>query len=423
MDDVEPELAAVRQRDALARNLDAESSHGAQVNLASMIPARIARCALLALWIGSPLPLSAQVFGGVNLAGAEFGETELPGTYGTDYIYPTPAEIDYYVDEGMNAIRIPFRWERLQPALGGPLDGSDLGGLRAIVGYATRRGLHVILDPHNYARYFGELVGSSAVPDAAFADFWARLAAEFADEPAVIFGLMNEPHGMPTQQWLSAANAAIAAIRGVGARNLILVPGNASSGAHSWADDWYGEPNASVMTGVVDPIDHFAFEVHQYLDGNSSGTSPTIVRATIGSERLAGFTDWLRDHGYRGWLGEFAVARATIGSAPGQIGDEALADMLDHIHDNERRVARLDLVGGRSLVGRLHVHARSGAARAAGRDGPPADGGAASPTCCPSPRRICRPESPRWPRSSASSTTCTRPALLIRARCRSRSTR
>ena len=31
---------------------------------------------------------------GVNLAGAEFG-TNVPGVFGTDYIYPTHAEIDY----------------------------------------------------------------------------------------------------------------------------------------------------------------------------------------------------------------------------------------------------------------------------------------------------------------------------------------
>ena len=87
----------------------------------------------------------------------------------------------------------------------------------------------------------------------------------------------------------------------VGAHNMILVPGNGFTGAHSWFDDWYGEPNASAMTRIVDPIRNVAFEVHQYLDGNSSGQSPAIVSPTIGSERLAEFTGWLRAHGYRGW--------------------------------------------------------------------------------------------------------------------------
>ncbi len=48
--------------------------------------------------------------------------------------------------------------------------------------------------------------------------------------PKVIFGLMNEPHDLPTENWLTAANVAIAAIRATGATNLITVPGNAFTG-------------------------------------------------------------------------------------------------------------------------------------------------------------------------------------------------
>ena len=54
-------------------------------------------------------------YAGVNLSGAEFGQTSLPGTFGSDYTYPTSAEVDYYKSTGMNFIRLPFRWERLQP--------------------------------------------------------------------------------------------------------------------------------------------------------------------------------------------------------------------------------------------------------------------------------------------------------------------
>ena len=63
------------------------------------------------------------LFAGVNLAGGEFGK--LPGTYGTDYTYPAPADIDYYVELGFNLIRVPFRWERLQPTLGAPFAAGD----------------------------------------------------------------------------------------------------------------------------------------------------------------------------------------------------------------------------------------------------------------------------------------------------------
>jgi endoglucanase len=111
---------------------------------------------------------------------------------------------------------------------------------------------------------------------------------------------------MPTEQWLSAANAAIAAIRSSGANNLVLVPGNGWTGAHSWSDSWYGSPNAQVMLGIVDPAKRHAYEVHQYLDGDSSGGSPSCVSQTIGVERLTAFTAWLRSHAKHGFLGEFA---------------------------------------------------------------------------------------------------------------------
>src|SRR5262249_13899729 len=38
------------------------------------------------------------LYTGVNLAGADFSNT-FPGTFGTDYTYPTAAEVNYFVDK------------------------------------------------------------------------------------------------------------------------------------------------------------------------------------------------------------------------------------------------------------------------------------------------------------------------------------
>ncbi|MCC6596924.1 MAG: cellulase family glycosylhydrolase [Rhodanobacteraceae bacterium] len=259
-----------------------------------------------------PLPLR-----GVNLAGAEFavdssGQGKLPGVFGFDYIYPdaryspgytTPAAL---LSRGMTTFRLPFRWERLQPQRGAALDPSEWGRLTVTVKGLTDKGAKVILDPHNYARYGRAVIGSAAVPNVHFADLWRRLAVAFKANPNVIFGLMNEPFDMPTEQWVRAANVAINAIRATGALNLVLVPGNGWSGAHSWADDWYGTPNARAMLAIVDPADTMAFEAHQYLDRDSSGTNPACVSATVGAERMRPFTEWLRAHKKKGFLGEFA---------------------------------------------------------------------------------------------------------------------
>lgn len=273
-----------------------------------------------------PAPASAS-WRGVSLAGAEFGEGQLPGTYGSDYIYPSVASVDYFRAKGMNVVRLAFRWERLQPTLNQAFDATEMGRLKTFVDGVTAAGTTVLLDPHNYARWHGNLVGSGAVPYAAFADFWSRLATAFKDNGKVAFGLMNEPHDMPTEQWLEGANAALAAIRAAGATNLVTVPGNAWTGAHSWSQNWYGKSNADVMKGIVDPGDHMLFEVHQYLDADSSGTSADCVSPTIGSERLQAFTQWLRANGHRAVLGETAGgANATCNAA--------VTDALNHLEAN-----------------------------------------------------------------------------------------
>jgi endoglucanase len=241
---------------------------------------------------------------GVNIAGAEFGSA-IPGRPGTDYFYPTDATIDYFAAKGMNVLRIPFRWERLQPTLSGPLDEAEAARLDAVVKRARAKGLRVALDVHNYAAYRKQPIGSGAVPAAALADLWGRLAARYKGDGSIIFGLMNEPKGLRTETWLEAANAAIAEIRRQGARNLVLVPGNGWTGAHSWFASGYGTANAKVMLGVTDPANNYAYEVHQYLDGNFSGTHPRCQSESIGADKLKAFTDWLRRNHRRGFLGEF----------------------------------------------------------------------------------------------------------------------
>lgn len=275
----------------------------------------------LGLGADAPLPLT-----GVNLAGGEFWMSGKPKegvrpNYGVNYVYPNAAEIDYFSRKGMNLFRYQFLWETLQPTLRTPLEKADLGRLKDSVKHATSRGLAVILDPHNYARYYGtNIVGGPKVSAADFADFWERLAQEFKDSPYVWFGLVNEPHDMPTAQWFEAANACIAAIRGTGAKNLILVPGNSWTGAHSWTSGGEGS-NARHALEVKDPLDYWAIDVHQYLDADSSGTHRAVVSRTIGSERLKKFTAWCREHHRRAVLGEFAVADAPNAR-------EALDDLL-----------------------------------------------------------------------------------------------
>jgi endoglucanase len=244
---------------------------------------------------------------GVNLSGAEYGERD--GVLGTNYTYPSPGTVQYFADKGMTAVRLPFKWERLQPVLGRPLAEPELQNLKDAVDLILDSGMAVILDPHNFGYYDKTRVSQPPATDLAFGDFWARLATEFANRNGVLFGLMNEPHDIQAADWLKLANTAIRNIRAAGARNMILVPGTNWSGAWTWEIDRLGGgSNADVMLGVKDPLDFYAYEFHQYLDSDSSGTHATCEGAEQARQGLANVTDWLRKNGKRGFLGEFGAA-------------------------------------------------------------------------------------------------------------------
>src|SRR5262249_48621863 len=131
-----------------------------------------------------------------------------------------------------------------------------------------------------------------------------KLAGPCQSNSGVIFGLMNEPHDQSASAWVGSANAAMAAIRGAGASQEILVPGSYWDGAWTWVSS---DNDTVVGAGVQDPAHNFAFEVHQYLDADGSGTHAGAVSATIGVERLTAITQWAETTGNHLFLGEVGV--------------------------------------------------------------------------------------------------------------------
>ena len=87
---------------------------------------------------------------GINLSGLEDGGN-VPGTAGTDYAVPTTAEMDYFKSLGMTHVRLPGKWERIQPTLFGALSTTYLRYFQSLVSYAASIGLLVLIDPlHNF---------------------------------------------------------------------------------------------------------------------------------------------------------------------------------------------------------------------------------------------------------------------------------
>ncbi len=298
---------------------------------------------------------------GVNLAGAEFGDTPdspdsngipipiLPGTYGTTYTYPNQNEVDYYLGKGMNTFRLPFLWERLEPDLGtGAFDADQLGYITDFVSQTTAKGGYVILDPHDFGQYVigdtGYAIGSPQVSVPQFSAFWGNLAANFAGNDHVIFNLMNEPAGAPlisTADWFTAAQSAVNAIRGAGAANTILVPGNYYTGAWSWTTGFApNASNADVLAtygagGLDDPGvngsgKNLVYEVHQYFDSNYSGSTPFIDHPDVAA-LFSDFTAWLNLTGNKGFLGEFGVSANLAGGTAQQ---DAVTATLDYLEAN-----------------------------------------------------------------------------------------
>ena len=238
------------------------------------------------------------------MSGAEFGSGN---TYGRDYYYGDYNEIKYYADRGVDLVRLPFDWERMQPKLGGALDPAELGRLQKFLADAQSAGVKVIIDLHNYGRYNGQTIGSWGVSNQQFADFWQKLASAVKGSPALVgYGLMNEPHNMGGPGvWKSAAQAAVDAIRKVDGTQAIYANGDGWSGAHSWL---------SINKDFIlrDPANNIVYEAHQYFDRDSSGVyngsyDHQGAYPNVGVDRLKPFFDWLKANNLKGFIGEFGV--------------------------------------------------------------------------------------------------------------------
>ncbi|MCB9882121.1 MAG: cellulase family glycosylhydrolase [Planctomycetes bacterium] len=261
---------------------------------------------------------------GVSLAGAEFGTQRAgfsnvsPGIPERDYHYDSGATIDRLTTHGVTVYRIPFRWERIQPRLGQPLEPAELARLRTLITRCRTRGARVILDLHNDGRYVAgtasgthTLVLGERLQAAHLVDVWIRLSREFHANRAVLaYGLLNEPHDLPDRSWSDASERTVQALRARNDDHWVLV-----CGLH-WASAEKFEEMNGPEAWIDDPLQRTAYEAHLYLDQDASGRYALDLDeerrrdpafAERGRRRIEPFLTWLRRNGVRGYLGEIGI--------------------------------------------------------------------------------------------------------------------
>ncbi|KAF2966526.1 hypothetical protein GQX73_g7073 [Xylaria multiplex] len=260
-------------------------------------------------------------FVGVNESGAEFGNQALPGRLSKDYTWPDQNAINTMISKGMNSFRIPIMMERFIPnQMTAAVNTTYAQGLDSIVSFITGKGAYAIIDPHNFGRYYSNIITDVD----GFGAWWSTMAKRYASNDKVIFDTNNEFHDEDNTLVANLNQKAINAIRAAGATSqYIFVEGNSWTGA--W--HWVSSGTADGMGKLTDPSNKIVYEMHQYLDSDGSGTSESCVSSTIGKERLQAATQWLKANDKKGILGE------TAGGSNSQC-IAALQGMLGYMADN-----------------------------------------------------------------------------------------
>lgn len=264
--------------------------------------------------------LNYSAMNGVNLAGGDFGQNgqtlpTVPGTPGTDYYYPANVDFRYLATRGINTVRVPFRWERLQHSIGAALDPTEVARFTAVLDAAANNGMTIIADCHNYGGYTvasgqnAVLLGSAApsntagitTMNAAFVDFWQKFAAQWGTHPGLSgYGLMNEPHDLPGNNggrdtWQAASRAAANALfAATGTTKKIFVSGFFYATASDWPNQngstqWLTDTPAG-QSVVLGKQPNVFFEAHMYFDDPDGGVYNVSYADNLSRATGAGFT-------------------------------------------------------------------------------------------------------------------------------------
>lgn len=259
----------------------------------------------------------------------------IPGASGVNYLNQDTTVIDEIAQRKLNMIRFSFLHERVQPTLNGPLSGGPDNYWQRIldlVAYANSKNITVTLCLHNFCEYFrtdlgvNYTMGDPNFTVANFADFWGKVAAQFRNNSKVVFNLTNEPKfAITPTNLVSAWNTVIASIRANGFFGKIHVPAT----AYTSALNFISQGNDTAFLNLVDPVNNYCIELHNYGNADASGAVVDIPTTTTFKDRLSPIVAWARTNKKKLYIGETAFNSSGVNATV------AFTDQLDYIHNNK----------------------------------------------------------------------------------------
>jgi endoglucanase len=171
--------------------------------------------------------------------------------------------------------------------------------VQQVVNECVTQHCYIILDLHwSDCNEWGQNIGQHSMPDTNSVVFWKNFAPIYANNPAVIFDLYNEPHDVSWDVWLKGGmildkpnqRGAVAknyqcvgmqtlldTIRSTGAKNVVVC------GGLGWASDFSG-----ILAGrqLADPKGNGVIYANHIYDNNGKSVFAWIAKMEQASARL-----------------------------------------------------------------------------------------------------------------------------------------
>ena len=232
----------------------------------------MSRIFLVATFALLATPALAQSRRVINVSGLEYNGGKSGARAYFDYVPPSDTTLAAIKAQRFWGIRLPISEETLQPdpvkAAAGVLDETYLAVVLQAASRAQKVGLSVIVDMHNFGRYWGNPINvSGSTPATNIRPMYVNVVGALAKrlQAAGVWGfdVANEPHDIADADVQSVEQGAVNAARAAGFKGHLIVENS------GWAN-----ASGGLKINVHDPMvgGVTCTDVHAYGDDNNSGT-------------------------------------------------------------------------------------------------------------------------------------------------------